>query len=148
MVPKKKSMADTREEIAIKRGPSPTGIPTHLAQAMWDNLSVSVMIALVFLVGEMKLNAVEEAGHDVHDSHAALTACDPHDHRQLSGHGKDTYIIDLQVTLAICILLVVVTIIFESIKEFLQQNVSVQLLDVLRAMFGELMVLGFIALFT
>ena len=37
---------------------------------------------------------------------------------------------------------------FETVKNYLQQNVPVQLLDVLRAMFGELMVLGFIALFT
>ena len=42
-----------------------------------------------------------------------------------------------QVTLGVCIMLVVVTIMFESVKRYMQDTVPVQLVDVLRAMFGE-----------
>ena len=152
-------MAETREEIAIKRGPSPTGIPMRLSQRLWDGLTASILLFLLFLVAELgiaakaKLEAEGGGEHGEHGGHGhghGAPDCEPVEaahHRQLSSHG-DTYITDMQVTLGICVLLVVVTIFFESVKGYLQANVPVQLLDVLRAMFGELMVLGFIALFT
>ena len=149
-------MAETREEIAIKRGPSPTGIPMRLSQRLWDAFSASILLLLLFLVAELGIASAEanaaledEHGHGHGHGHGGAPDCEPAEshHRQLSGHG-DTYITDMQVTLGICVLLVVVTIFFETVKNYLQQNVPVQLLDVLRAMFGELMVLGFIALFT
>eukprot|EP00966_Prymnesium_polylepis_P241278 5579659-Prymnesium_polylepis.1 len=160
---KLKSAQDSHEETAIKLGVQPRGIPHRLKQQMWDAVTLVCLLGLMFGVAELQLRSAPAAAHgEVAHGHAAdpaaagcdthavkvpLAGADIHPHRELSGHG-DTYVTDMQVALAICVLLVVVTIIFESIKEYLQHNVPMQLMDVLRAMFGELTVLGFIALFT
>ena len=62
------------------------------------------------------------------------------------GHG-DTTFLDLQSTIAIVTMLVTVTIVFEKAKHHLEHNVPPMMSAVLSALFGELTVLGFIALY-
>jgi len=66
--------------------------------------------------------------------------------RALSGHHVDPNL-DLQVTLGICVVLITVTILFEILKHHLEHNVPPMMSAILQAMFGELTVLGFIALY-
>ena len=61
-------------------------------------------------------------------------------------HG-DTTFLDLQSTVAIVTILITVTIIFENIKHFLEHKVPPMMSAVLSALFGELTVLGFLALY-
>ena len=67
-------------------------------------------------------------------------------HRELNAHAVDPAL-DLQVTLGICFVLISVTIFFEIAKHQLEHNVPPMMTKILEAMFGELTVLGFIALF-
>ena len=62
------------------------------------------------------------------------------------GHG-DSSMQDLQATLAICVMLVLVTIVFEKVKHHAEHAVPPLMQNVLKALFGELTVLGFIALY-
>ena len=62
------------------------------------------------------------------------------------GHG-DTTFLDLQSTIAIVTMLITVTIVFEKAKHRLEHNVPPMMSAVLSALFGELTVLGFIALY-
>ena len=55
--------------------------------------------------------------------------------------------LDMQVSLAICVMLISVTIVFEHVKHKLEKDVPPMMASILQAMFGELTVLGFIALF-
>ena len=61
-------------------------------------------------------------------------------------HGDPTFL-DLQSTVAIVTILITVTIIFENIKHFLEHKVPPMMSAVLSALFGELTVLGFLALY-
>lgn len=61
-------------------------------------------------------------------------------------HG-DTTFLDLQSTIAIVTMLITVTIAFEKVKHHLEHNVPPMMSAVLSALFGELTVLGFIALY-
>ena len=65
--------------------------------------------------------------------------------RLLHGHHVDP-MLDMQVTLGICIFLISVTIGFELGKHKLEHEVPPIMTSVMNAMFGELTVLGFIAL--
>ena len=70
-------------------------------------------------------------------------------HRLLSGghHHVDPYL-DVQVSVGICAVLISVTVIFEVAKHKVEHDTPPVYQAVLQAMFGELTVLGFIALYT
>lgn len=73
---------------------------------------------------------------------------DHHDGGGGHGHGHgDSSMQDLQATLAICVMLVLVTIVFEKVKHHAEHAVPPLMQNVLKALFGELTVLGFIALY-
>ena len=55
---------------------------------------------------------------------------------------------DVQVVLGVCVLLVAVTIGFEKLKHHVEHELPHHMLPVISALFGELTVLGFIALYT
>jgi|TARA_B110001469_G_C9560057_1_gene277815 hypothetical protein len=63
------------------------------------------------------------------------------------GGRGDTTFLDLQSTIAIVTMLITVTIVFEKAKHYLEHNVPPMMSAVLSALFGELTVLGFIALY-
>lgn len=63
------------------------------------------------------------------------------------GHGHDTHLLDMQATLGIVAMLIVVTIAFEKAKHHLEHTVPPLMSTILSALFGELTVLGFIALY-
>lgn len=63
-------------------------------------------------------------------------------------HVKVDPALDMQVTLGICVLLISITIFFEMVKHHLEHTVPQSMAAILQAMFGELTVLGFIALCT
>ena len=68
--------------------------------------------------------------------------------RELSGHHHYPPELDMKVTLGICVMLITVTIVFEMVKHKLEHDCPPMLQQILQAMFGELTVLGFIALVT
>ena len=73
---------------------------------------------------------------------------DHHDGGGGHGHGHgDSSMQDLQATLAICVMLVLVTIVFKKVKHHAEHAVPPLMQNVLKALFGKLTVLGFIALY-
>jgi len=97
-------------------------------------------------VGHGEVGHGEEGHGDEHGHHKVLlTLAEQAARRALSGHAVDPAL-DLQVTLGICVVLITVTIIFEIGKHKLEHNVPPMMAKILEAMWGELTVLGFIAL--
>jgi len=131
-----------------------TGFPTRLAEQLRDYFIIGVVMAGVAMLGNAKLEVAahghghgheEEHGHEeVH--HRALTVVSKYAGRVLNGHADPT--LDMQVTLGICVVLITVTIVFEVGKHHMEHNCPPLMQPILQAMFGELTVLGFIALYT
>ena len=67
-------------------------------------------------------------------------------HGGAEGH-HDTLVLDMQSTLGIVAMLIFVTILFEKARHHLEDTVPPLMKDVLTALFAELTVLGFIALY-
>ena len=137
------------------------GFPVRLKEQLGDFFTIGVILGAVVLLGRSKMG--DEHGHgEVHtgtghgeDHHRALSPGATHalrrgllgmTHRELNAHAVDPAL-DLQVTLGICFVLISVTIFFEIAKHQLEHNVPPMMTKILEAMFGELTVLGFIALF-
>ena len=55
---------------------------------------------------------------------------------------------DMEVILVICMILIFLTMFFEWLRHFLTKNIPHMMSNILTALFGELTVLGFIAVFT
>jgi len=117
-----------------------TGMPVRLMEQLRDYFVIGVILGLIALLGSG--SGGEEHGHG-HDEHGH--GHDEH-HRALSGHHHVDPALDLQVTLGICVVLISVTIVFEVAKHYMEHNVPPMMAKILEAMFGELTVLGFIAL--
>lgn len=136
-----------------------TGLPVKLAELIKDWLLIgSILVGIAFL-GKAKMDVAAHGhgdehggehggGHDEEEHHRLLLSQAPFDpvRRMLNGHHVDPAL-DLQVTLGICVVLISVTIIFEITKHKLESNVTPMMYPILQAMFGELTVLGFIALY-
>lgn len=123
-----------------------SGLPVRLAEQFRDYLIIGLILAGIAALGKAK-QAVAAHGHDGHGGGHDAHAVDEHaHHRALNGHHVDPAL-DLQVTLGICTVLITVTIIFEVGKHELEHNVPPMMATILQAMFGELTVLGFIALY-
>ena len=143
------------------------GFPARLAEQMRDYFVIGLVLSGVALLGSAKNTAMAH-GHG--EMHQRLLATG----RELtSAHHADPSL-DLQVTLGICVMLISVTILFELLKHHLEHNVPPMMASILQvssgaanppcracsmstllfrahthaqAMFGELTVLGFIALY-
>jgi hypothetical protein len=67
---------------------------------------------------------------------------------QQSEQGDEHKATDMEVILVICMILIALTMFFEWLRHFLQTNIPHMMSNILTALFGELTVLGFIAVFT
>ena len=131
---------------------SSTKLRTHLK----DLFVLALLLCGVAAYG-YSLQAKAAAAHGHGDEHGgggheeeAHGHDDPHGHhrRALSGgHHVDPYL-DVQVTVGICAVLIFVTVAFELAKHKVEHDTPPMYQAVLQAMFGELTVLGFIALYT
>ena len=85
--------------------------------------------------------------HGAHDEHGR--ALDEHGGEHGGGHGHgDTGPVDAQSSIGIVIFLVVLTLLFEAFKDWLEELVPDQMEPVLRQIFAEFTVLGFLAMVT
>ena len=100
-----------------------------------------IMLRMATLLGGAVLLSEWLAEHPPVETHAAQGGGVHH-----GGHGDSTFL-DLQSTVAIVTILITVTIIFENIKHYLEHKVPPMMSAVLSALFGELTVLGFLALY-
>ena len=132
-----------------------SGFPTRLAEQLRDYFIIGLVMAGVAALGNAKAEvAAHGHGHGGHGDghgheaahHRVLTSASGLVGRMLNGHADPT--LDMQVTLGICVVLITVTIIFEIAKHHLEHNCPPMMQAILQAMFGELTVLGFIALYT
>lgn len=109
------------------------------AQQLSDYTVIALILVGVAMLGRYFQSKKDAAhGHGEEHEHA--------EHRRLGHHAVDP-ILDMQASLAICVVLISVTIIFETVKHKLEHDVPPMMQGVLQAMFGELTVLGFIALY-
>ena len=99
---------------------------------------VAAILALVVATG---VGPHDDHGDDDGGEHGG------DDHGGEHGGHHNHIAIDLQVSLGIVAGLVAVTILFEKGKEYAEEHVPPLMQNVLEALFGELTVLGFIALF-
>lgn len=137
------------------------GCPVRLTEQLRDYFIIGIIMALFAMWGngmaENSHGHGDEHGHghgdghgDAHapeEHHRVLTRVATHVYRRLSGHHASNPNLDLQVTLGICVVLISVTIAFEMLKHHMEHNVPPMMAGILQAMFGELTVLGFIALY-
>lgn len=126
------------KKVAAKMPGAKTGFPVRLAEQIKDYFIIALVLGGVALMGRGSMAANEAAAHG--DAHG-----EEH-HRLLNSHHEVDATVDLQVTLGICVFLISLTIIFEVAKHNLEHNVPPMMATILQAMFGELTVLGFIAL--
>ncbi len=146
-----------------------SGWPSRMVDQMRDYAVIGIMLAGVAMYGQYLQAQAEAHGHghggEEHgDGHGEEAHHEPEHHeeehheeehhrlltqlgRMLSGHHVDPAL-DMQVTLGICVLLISITIFFEVVKHHLEHTVPPMMSKILQAMFGELTVLGFIALCT
>lgn len=123
-----------------------------LLENLKDFAVMVVLLALIYVYGT-NLAAKAHGGHgDDHGEGHGDPHGDPHHgaeehHRALSGHHVDPWL-DVQVSVGICGVLIFVTVVFEVAKHKIEHDTPPLYTSVLNAMFGELTVLGFIALFT
>jgi len=135
-----------------------SGFPARLSEQLRDYFIIGLIMAGVAALGNAKSEvAAHGHGHDEHGHaeehheevhHRALTSVSGLVGRMLNGGHHVDPTLDMQVTLGICVVLITVTIIFEIAKHHLEHNCPPMMQAILQAMFGELTVLGFIALYT
>ena len=112
------------------------GLPRQLKAHLGVVLRVSVMVGATYGLQQW-----------LHDNPDFLDVEPPAEHGHAEhGHG-DTKFTDLQCSIGIVTMLIAVTIVFEKAKHSLEHNVPPMMSAVLSALFGELTVLGFIALY-
>ena len=156
----KKATPKKRVGAAAKMPGAKSGFPARLGEQLRDYLLIALILGGVTLLGQAKMEMQAHAhGAPAHGEpvHHEPEHHEPEHHRSLSpavqfrrmlnGHDVDPAL-DLQVTLGICVMLITVTIIFEIAKHHMEHNVPPMMASILQAMFGELTVLGFIALYT
>ena len=128
-----------------------------LSQQLKDYTTIAIILLLTAWFGrylqarklaEEEVEAHGEALEDAHRSLEAVGGVLTDARRELHGHHHHfDPVLDMQATLGICIVLITVTILFEAVKHKLEHDVPPMMASVLQAMFGELTVLGFIALY-
>ena len=125
--------------------------PKDLNDDLRNLLRIACICALVWLFDQgYQPKHEEHEGHDGAPAHlAAITAghTDACGERRVlnEGHHVDPTL-DMQVTLGICVFLITIKVVFEVGKHKLENGVPPMMTSVMNAMFGELTVLGFIAL--
>jgi Ca2+-binding EF-hand superfamily protein len=137
---------------AAKMPGAKSGFPARLAEQLRDYFVIGLMLAGVWYLGKSNTDSGHgehgEGGHEDGGGQGHRRALlDEVVGRALNGHHEVDPNLDLQVTLGICVVLISVTIIFELAKHYLEHNVPPLMANILQAMFGELTVLGFIALY-
>jgi len=119
-----------------------------LAEQLRDYFVIGLILGGVVLLGKSKMASAAEHGHGEEEHGHGHGDEHGHGHlRELNGHHHVDPALDLQVTLGICFVLISMTIIFEIGKHHLEHTVPPVMAPIMQAMFGELTVLGFIALF-
>ncbi|KAL1510146.1 hypothetical protein AB1Y20_006478 [Prymnesium parvum] len=111
-----------------------------LAQQASDYTTILLILLLTAALGHYLLEQ-----RDALDAQARAHEVHPHaeEHAAHESHPA----LDVHTTLGICVLLISITILFEILKHQLEHHVPPMMTSVLQALFGELTVLGFIALF-
>ena len=122
----------------MRRDAEKQGLPPKLKMHLQTLAGVAAILALVVATG---VGPHDDHGDDDGDEHGG----DDHGGEEHGGH-HNHIAIDLQVSLGIVAGLVAVTILFEKGKEYAEEHVPPLMQNVLEALFGELTVLGFIAL--
>lgn len=118
------------------------GIPPKIAQRVADLLLVIFGCAIVVVIGwviKMQKELKEEEEAEASKIHEPV-------HGGVKEEEEPSVYLDIQCVFVSCLVLVVLTVCFERAKHMLEHNVPVLMQHVLQAMFGELTVLGFIAL--
>ena len=125
------------------------GLPKKMREHIKDLFWLAVLLAGIAAYGfNLQAKAAAAHGHGGHGeeaAHGGHAEEEAHHRRFLSGHHVDPYL-DVQVTIGICAVLIGVTVIFELAKHKVEHDTPPVYQAVLQAMFGELTVLGFIAL--
>jgi len=132
------------------------GCPSRLVDQLKDYAIIGAMLLVISLYGNFLASKAEhEGGHGAehgHSEHGEEHGHAEHEHaehrRALNGHHHVDPQLDMQVTLGICVLLISITIVFEEVKHYMEHTCPPMMTKILEAMFGELTVLGFIALCT
>ena len=122
----------------MRRDAEKQGLPPKLKMHLQTLAGVAAILALVVATG---VGPHDDHGDDHGGDHGGA------DHGGEHGGHHNHIAIDLQVSLGIVAGLVAVTILFEKGKEYAEEHVPPLMQNVLEALFGELTVLGFIALF-
>ena len=129
--------AVARAELRWQQPRKKAGLTMTTRWVLQDGAVVIACLSLIALVAR-PLSPHEgwplETGGAEHDDHSTADEITVPDH------------LDAQVILAICIVLVTVTVFFERCKDALERSVPRLMAGVLQALFGELAVLGFISL--
>ena len=131
----------------------PKGGCRTLSQQLKDYTTIATILLLTAVLGRylqaQKLAEEEAQVHGEQGAHRSLEEAVelPDPRRELHGHHHFDPMLDMQATLGICVVLITVTIFFEMVKHKLEHDVPPMMAPVLQAMFGELTVLGFIALY-
>lgn len=115
-----------------------------LGQQLKDYATITIVLFLtaIFGVHLREQKQLQQQVHEVEVEHTEHTGADAASH---DAHDS-LHVLNVQATLVICVFLIVTTIIFETVKQRLEDMVPPMMTSVLQAMFGELTVLGFIAL--
>jgi len=124
------------------------GCPSRLVDQLKDYALIGFILVLINMYGNFLWS---KSGHGHGDEHGGEHGGEHRrqlsDRRELNGHHVDPAL-DMQVTLGICVVLISITIVFELVKHHLEHTCPPMMAKILQAMFGELTVLGFIALCT
>jgi len=121
--------------------------PYRLLDQLKDYTIIAVMLGFIVMFGQMLQGGADHGEHGHGGGHGEEHGGEHH--RELNGgHHHVDPTLDMQVTLGICVVLISVTIFFEVVKHHVEHNCPPMMAGILQAMFGELTVLGFIALFT
>ncbi|KAL1504729.1 hypothetical protein AB1Y20_008507 [Prymnesium parvum] len=114
------------------------GIPENLAHRMQDFLLVLLGASVFLLIGWAMLGK-----HAAEKQEALEKAHEPPEEAE---EAETPLFLDIQSIFVSCLVLVLLTVCFERAKHTLEHHVPLLMQHVLQAMFGELTVLGFIAL--
>ena len=133
-----------KHELPMPKLPK-SGMPRELkSQVLLLGQLATLLIGTSFLPSLM----LRKDSLEVIESHVERGSGGEHGgaHGGAEGH-HDTLVLDMQSTLVIVAMLIFVTILFEKARHHLEDTVPPLMKDVLTALFAELTVLGFIALY-
>ena len=139
------SKIKTAAKIALPMGQSARdfmaerGIPSTLANRLADMGIVGCMLFAFLCIGWI-IQAKKAHAHAAHGEHHG------EEEEEEEEEESETPFLDIQCIVASCLVLVLLTVCFEKAKHKLEHDVPHLMQHILQAMFGELAVLGFIAL--